>query len=103
MNVHQFLAVGCIWALPFSFYTLVPLYKLLTLITGFSQDSVILSWHECTDTPHWRSWIRRPRSPSLTVCLTSITQSRFWLTSSPYRYCSPSIYCNFHPVNDNVF
>lgn len=62
---------------------------------------MISSWRECTATPRWRSWIRRPPSPSLTACLTSTTQSRFWLTSSPYRYWNSSIYCSFHPVNDD--
>lgn len=91
----------CFWARSTASHVL--LCTLLTFITGFSQDSVILSWHEWTATPHWRSWIRKPQSRSLMVYLTCTTQSRFWLTSSRYRSCNTSVHCKFHPVNENVF
>lgn len=58
----------------------------ISSLAGFSQGSAILSWHEFTATPYWRSWKRRPPSPSSTACRTSTTQSRFWRTSSPCRY-----------------
>lgn len=61
-------------------------------LTGCSQGSVILSWHECTVTPRWRNWTRKPRSPSSMVCLMSTTRSRFWLTSSPCRCSRLSVY-----------